>query len=531
MAGMWNHLIGQVTKQLRPFNDYLIYGYRKEGLDKIPEYLDKMFHQVVVFFGGQMEYRGYRQLTPVERIQYVLNNQIIKGCVNIRRTETVLYQFEFEFDGRPYHAYIPVPYLINERVVCNDTEYYPQFQIVEKGGVNRTENGTVIVKVMRVPITFGRRPGDKQKLISTSGHVYIEQLISVKIHQGATSTKKGDQIPLVLYHFCKYGYPETMKMYKMDPSDVSISDTFDNDDKEYDYFCMNEGARYLKVRREVLKDSYKLRVVISLYRIFEKIREFTVSDAFGKDLSYYRTVLGKYTSSRETSLNKLLLPNANKHIQMTDPMLDLVAKEALKSVGCDVNDIYELLYWMFYNIDDLLVSYDPTDLFDKKIESLDQIACRVVKKVAWAQYNIINSKRAVLDAKTVEQFCKKCSLRDNWISSDDSERTSKVFRANPSKHNDSFLFTIGMKRSLSLESVASSSSRKNKKKGKKGGGKGKTNPFLLRAHPSYLAVTSILDIPSSSPVVTGSMSPWIEVDHDGNIIKPPYADEIKDVFN
>lgn len=520
---IWNHVIGRVTEQMRPFNDYMIYGYRRDGLAKIPEYIDKAFTQAMKFFcNGQIRYIGYRALTPEERIEYILNNQIIKGCVNIRRTEVQLIRYEAEFQGKTFYAYIPVPYLINERVVCNDTEYYPQFQIVEKGGVNRTENGTIIVKVMRVPITYGRRPTDKVRLISMSGKTYLEQLVTVKIHQGSNAGKKSEQIPLVLYHFCKLGYNATMRLYKMEPSDIDITTVLDPKDRENEYFIFPDGTRLLKVKASILKDCYKLRMVLSLYKIFTEIQQFSNDDVFSDDSSYYRTVLGRYISSKETSLNKLLLPNADKHLAMTDPMLDLVAKEQLTYVNCKVNDIYELNYWMFFHIDDLLVTYNPTDLYDKKIESLDQLAARVARKIAYAQYNIINSKKAQLDVKTVEQFFKRCSLRDNWISSDDNSRSSKMFRPSPSVYSDNWLF-IGLKRCFSMDSVTSVGS-----KGKKS--KSKTSPQLLRADPSQIIVTSIHDIPASNPVATGSMNPYAQHDRAGNIIRPDYADEIQDVF-
>ena len=522
---MWNYIFGAAADQMRPFNDELIYGFRKKKIDLIPEYLDKSFHQAMEFFNGQMTYKGYRTLTPEERIDYLVSNQLTKGSYSIRKTETALVRFEFEFRGKPYFIHIDVPYLVNEHVLYNDTKYYPQFPIVEKGGVNRTDNGTVIVKVMRVPITFGRRPSDKARLISTSGNIYTEMLVTVKIHQGGNSGEKSDHIPLVLYHLCKLGYNKALRLYKMDPADISISATFDNNDKTYDYFILADATRYLKVRRSIMDDCYKRRMVLSLYKIFAEIQEFSPSDVFSDDPAYYCAVLGKYIGSKDANMTKLLLPNAIKHLKMTDPMLDLVAKDQLRYVGCNANDVYDLLYWMYFNIDDQLVTYDPMDLFDKKIESLDNLAGRPARQIAYVQYGIINSKKTILDERTVENFCKKSSQRPSWVVIDESNRSSKVFRANPDAFNDNFLLTIGLARCLSLESIASSSARK-----KKGGSKNKTSPFLLKAHPSQVIVTAMLDIPTSSPIETGSVSPYIEIDEDGNFIKPSYASELSQVF-
>jgi hypothetical protein len=76
-----------------------------------------------------------------------------------------------------------------------------------------------------------------------------------------------------------------------------------------------------------------------------------------------------------------------------------------------------------------------------------------------------------------------------------------------------------------LESVASSSSHKGRK-----ASKSKTPLHLLKAHSSHMVVTSILDIPTSSPIVTGSLNPYAKIDADGNIIEPEYSKEIADVY-
>ena len=522
MDDKWDYLFGKAADQLRPFNDKLIYDFPKQKIDQISQYLDKIFHQIVAFFSFQLEYVGRRELTPEEHIAYLVNNQLTKGNVQIRNTETSLVAFELRFDGRSYYVYIDVPYLINERVVYNDTEYYPQFPIVEKGGINRTDHGTIIVKVMRVPITFGRRTTNKYKMISVNGTLYPELLITVKIHQGASSTEKSESTPLVLYHFCKLGYVETMKKYGMNPDDIHISTTFNSSDPEWEFFSLPDKQRYLQVRRTALKDCYHRRMVLSLYRMFIEIPEFRDTDVFGNDPSYYKAVLGKFIGSRDDNQNKLLIPNANKHLAMTDPMLDKVAQEQLRSVNCNCEDIYDLLYWMYFNIDDQLVSYDPTNLYDKRVEGLDDLAYCPARNIVETQYNIINSKKAILDHLTVEQFCKRASQRPSWIKAGDT-----IFRPNPVLYNDNWLAQMGLKRFLSLEPIASSFSKR-----KKQGSKTTTSPELLKAHYSQLTVTALLTIPASSPVKTGDMNPWAEIDMDsGNIIRPDYADEIEHVYD
>jgi len=86
------------------------------------------------------------------------------------------------------------------------------------------------------------------------------------------------------------------------------------------------------------------------------------------------------------------------------------------------------------------------------------------------------------------------------------------------------LLSIGLKRFLSLESIETDSCRNGKKATK-------VAANLITAHPSHLSVSSVLDIPSSSPIVTGSMNPFAIIDTDGNIIVPPFAAEIAHIYD
>jgi len=509
----------------------MIYDFRKEKLDDIELYLDSVLKQSMEFFGNQMRYVGYRALTPEERIEYIVSNPILRGGIPIRHSEVKILRYEFEFDGMPYYMHHAVPYLFHDRVVYNNTDYYPQFPIVEKGGINRTDSGTVIVKVMRVPMPFGRRESDKCKVRAISGNPYWDIVVTAKIYMGTKGGKKAERIPLILYHLCKYGFPVTMAKYHFAPGEVEITGVVppspDEKEKqrlqksgvqviEREYFMLKNGL-YLSVLKSSMKDMHKRRVILSLLKLYAENSVFKISDVMSSDPSYYKVTLGKYIGAADSRTNMLLYNNAEKHLRMTDPLLDSVAKKQLANVNIHVNDIYDLLYWVFYNIDDLLVTYDPTNLYDKKLGSLDQIMSWVVRDIAIRQYRIINSKQEELTPKAVTKFVRSASQQATWIGK------TTVLRPNPTLYNDNWLLGIGLKRFLSLESIETEARRSGKKSTK-------VAANLIKAHPSHLSVSSVLDIPSSSPIVTGSMNPFVQIDTDGNIIKPDYADEIEDVY-
>ena len=518
--GILTEISNEISSSMRQFNDDLIYGFRKRRISCIPQYLDSSFRQMVAFFNNQLKYVGYRTLTPEERLDYAFDNMIRKGYVSIRRTDTSNVRFEFEFNGDPYYIYIEVPYLRNECVMFNDTEYYPLFPIVERGGVNVTDSHTVIIKVMRIPITFGRRPSDKVQLSAVSGRQYWDLLLTVKIYQGEVG-KSGERIPLILYNLCRLGFIKAMEMYGVKPKEISVVPEANDEDEDFEYFMLPNGL-YLKADRDRLSDDmFFRRVVVSLFVTFITNTVFTPADVLGNETEYYCTTLGKMIGSknRQAPMNALILRNAITHLDMTDLMLDSVAIKKLSSVGIIVNDIYDLLKYMFFNIDDMIVSYNPINLYDKMIGSLDQLMAGVIRRIVNNQYNVINSKRGInMTPEVFKTFCKKASRNASWIS------TAPVFRPKPTVYNSNFLMSVGAKRFLSLDSIESQG-RGGKRKSTK------TPPHLLESHPSQIVVTSLLDIPSSNPVATGSITPYLKVDEEGNIIKPPYAKELEHVFD
>ena len=522
MEDIWTEVSRDISLSMKPFNDDLIYGFREKRIAGIADYLGRAFEQTAAFFNGQLEYIGYRLLSPEERLEHLFESNVRAGYVSIRRTETSTVMYSFKHQDQMYHIYIEVPYLIDGCVIYNNTRYYPLLPIVERGGVNVTDDNSVIVKVMRMPVLCGRRPSNKIHVEAISGRQYWDLLVTVKIHQGA-DTKLAKSTPLVLYHFCKLGFDKTLELYDVKPGEISVTDTADPKDAKFEYFMLPNGLYIKAIRSRMETDVFFKRIVLSLYSVYMTNTQFTPSDVLGNETAYYCATLGKYTSSngRETPMNKLMLHNALSHLETTDLMLDMVAKQKLASIGIYVEDIYDLLKYMFYNIDQMIINYNPNDLSKKAIGSLDQLMTGVVRRIAKKQYPILNSRKgSTLTPESVKTFCRKASQYAQWIG------TTPAFRPAPSVYNSNWLITVGAKRFQSFDSIESQYGKNAKKHTTK-----KTSTHLLKAHPSLWIVTSPLDIPASTPVLTGSINPYLQVDDDGNIVSPDYASEITHIYD
>ncbi len=511
MHVLWKKLLTDASNLLPDFNDDLLLEFRKRKIYEIRHHLDAVFSESVKLFDGRLKYQGWTEITPEERLEYIKNNQITRKKIEIQMSSFEVLKFSFEFEGVMHPIYLHVPYLDHGAVILSDTKYFPLFPIVERGGLHRTKN-SVIIKVMRAPITFRRQ--ESFTFTTDKGKSFRETVITVKIHQRkkGRGSKRTDRTPVLLYQLTKNTFEDTMRLYGFDMGEISIVPVHEPH-PDYSYVNIKDNI-YLKIRDTAFANINKRRAIASYLMCLVEHPRFDLRDLTASHLNYYWCVLGKFTSPAVTN-SQLLYDNARKHLETTDPLLDPPTQKQLSQINVHVNDIYELLRAVFFNIDNWVVSYDPTNLYDKKIGALDQIMAPLVTTINTKLFQIVNNKNEGLTQETVKRFTTSSSQHETWLTG------NSAFRANPSICNDNWLIAIGTKRFRSLENAET-----------KGGHGGRKMPVaLLKAHASQLVVESILAIPASSPIVSGEVNPFIEIDHAGNIIRPKWYNEVKHVFD
>ena len=514
---IWKKCLTDASHALPDFNDDLLLKFRKRKISEIIDYLDILFKESVKLFDNKLKYVGYKVLSPDERIAYIKSNQILKKKIEIQKSTFNLLAFNFEFEGVIHPLHVHVPYMDRGAIWLGDTQYFPLFPIVERGGLHRTQKD-VIIKVMRAPLTFKR--SEYYTFVTNKNPTpYRCMVVTVKIHQRKKGRggKKTDRTPLVLYHLVNLGFYKTMYYYGFKEDEIYITTEIEEENKEYSFIKLADDI-YIKVKDTALQDRFKQRVIASFMMCLEEYPKFTYRDLIATHPIYFKTVLGKYTYP--TNINaQLLYDNAEKHLETTKTLLDPPAQYQLASIGIIARDIYELLRIVFFEIDNWIVGYDPTNLYTKKIGALDQIMAPLVSSINTKQFGVINSKNEGLNQDVIKRFVTSASQGENWMMS------NPMFRANPTMCNDNWLLSIGSKRFRSLENI------ENKQGGDNKGGRNMP-VALLKAHPSQLIVESILALPPSSPIISGEINPFLTIDEDGNIEpNEKLVESIKHVFD
>ena len=511
---MWKKIVQNYSDGLPDFNNYLIKGFRQDKVRQIPEYLDKLFHQSIEILKGivpneQAEYRGYVELSPKERIEYLRERSSQGKRFDIRPTKSKMVQYTFRFNDEDHHMVIEVPYIYNEAVLLEGIEYYPIFAIIEKGGMTRFQN-EIVLQVMRARLKFWRN--DRGVVRTTDGDIFKEVNVTCKLHQSNKGKRK--RPPILVYHLCKFGFEETMKYYGVHGRIALVySETVPQKiGKKY----VGVGPSiFLEIDEDIVKNSseqYCRRIVVSLMNIYQFNTSFKFQDLL--EIGYYRVTLGKWTYP-SVKPETLLYNNATTHLSMNESMLDPAAQHQHRSIGIDSKNLDHLLLLIFQNIDKWLTNYVPNDLYEKKIGTLDQMMAGLVRNFNNRLFKSIVNSKTKLKRENIVGLMKSVS-RSKWLNS------SSMFRSKPTFYNPNWLLTVGGKQFRSIDNTELSD----------GGNYGRSLPIeLLRAHPSQISVVSILSYPSSNLVVSGTINPFLKIDSDGNIIKPENFSKLEKVFD
>lgn len=480
----WDSVVEGVNESLPHFNDYLLKGYMRDQVAGFPEFISTVFEEAILLFKGKLKYLGYHTLSPIDELRCVKESRFSPGEYNIQRNETMLVQYDFEFENKVVSAKLNLPYLHENCLIINDTKMYIQSAITECT-IYRAEDGAV-VKVMRSPINFSR--GNLQVFEDTKGHTICENTIQIRVF----FTKKNKKFtPLVLYLLARYDFDTVVNMTLGYPAGT-ISFVADEDPEATDttYFKCAEGIYLRCPSMLIAQDLTTRRYIASVLTVLKKVKEYTLNDLY--NVMFYKTVLGRELHGANTAA-ALAADHANSHLDSLSTYLDQHTKRNLTLLKPPIycNDVFDLLVTAFVNIDEWVIRNTPNDLFAKRIGGADMILKNAVEAIFRRTYEKTKNNKNTTD-QTISSAL-------NFAIDAATKSLYKVNAIQPSKpmYNDNDLISIYVKRMRQSSTQERGSQKHN-------------NIIQNREHhfhPSFMAIESPLAISSASPGISGDINP------------------------
>jgi hypothetical protein len=497
-------ILSAVKEQLPKFNDKALIELRKKELDNAIDFIRERIEEALIIIREDVHLELLEIVPPYERVSYELKANRITNSVNIDSNEMVLVKFVFRFGDEKFDKYLYVPYRFEDTfTIINGTKYNFQLCLIEKI-FSRINNGFTI-KLLRSPISFW-----KNKLFSFTtidGSTTItETAIEVKIYYKKQNKNRNRLRPtLVHYLLCKFGFNGSLD--KLDiPRDKCLFVKDKDDDPDYVFFkaqniAMQRKPILLKVHKSLLKRNDVRRFIVAVLYINNGFKKILYDDLIMDSITVYRVMLGRIIYSKDivaiSAFNYM-----TDHINSFDSYLDTITKTMFHNEGIMINDIYEMLVYIFYNIDRILLEYTNNNFYNKRFTSF---YLAIIDTLVVSLNNSIYDNEKDKNRQHLLSVIKKMlSIFPRRIIKD--LYSGPNVRMNPDQYNDNTLLSTGMKliKQLGVNKTNSSTA---------------IGAPVNKFHPSFVAVESLVGFASSNPSTNAIINPFVEIDDHGGIIK------------
>jgi len=501
-------IIKAVSDALPKYNKDLLVNHVIREVDGIRDLISDAYRETVKLLKGYVEYVGYRVLSPEERALHEINKNM-NGGAPIAPSEIIIVEFKFRHNNKDQFVYLNIPYIKDNSIIIKGTRYAIQIGITEKI-FSRTNEG-IMVRVIRSPINFERTISWKVSALNNDS-VYIDWVITTKIHN-RKGQRRDVRITLLHYIMARHGFRFLIKMFGLNDSDISFTDTLNKQDTEHEYFAAKRleptyPEAYLKVKKSLMEDDVVRKLVVNLCYTLSFWHAHTVDMLYNEQGILFRTMMGEiiYPNSNEAQAKS----HADLHLESVDHYLDHRTRMRLITFGVRVADIYELFFHTFKEIDRHMAIDRYQNLYDKRVDIIENFTVdTVIKKIMKSAYEVSqNLSRIAPGANGDAKVRQMLRIPETAI---EDLRSAPTIVSSPPVYGGNFLLAFANKKVLL-----------NSARNRKGATINVRDPSL-RFDTSIPAVQSLVGFVGKDPARTGIINPFVEITAEGGIVEPEYA--------
>ena len=508
----FNDVIKSISEVMPPFNNFILTQFVKNTIDNSPAFPAFVFKEGFKIVPADIKFAGYKTLSPEERVKFELRANSGKSTrpkVPLTVSHLSLVEYHITFEGQSVTSRLYMPYMVNNMLFIKDKRSIVRKVILEKtfSRVSERDKDGISVSPVRVNLPFNRKYTFKAESYITREH-YIKFIITGKLFHGGRPKKKICDTTIVHYLLGKFGFIKTLRRFGLSKSDVFFVEEVLNDTDKYEYFVAKaydpktgEAPKlFLKVKKTILNDDQSLKFVVNLLYVLKHCDMQSIDNVYVEGGgSIWTTMIGLILF--EDKAKDKAFSNGQTHYKSVDTFIDPLTRDRFKRFGIEIEDIYDLLVYIFINIDGFMVNNLAQDLYNSRIDVSNGILVgSYATKINWNIYYLAKKTNISLsDVKTALRFSPMLfKMSSATGQKDDSEH----YIAPPEIVGDNLLFAGGLSK-IRL------------------GGKAEQ-----RLHPSMLVAESINAFVGKYMGKTGLLNPYIPTDENGSILHPDYTSEI-----
>jgi hypothetical protein len=387
------------------FNKNITEGSSPQILRTIPEFLDDIIKSSIRSLSPdvELEYLGYRRLTPKEEFAKMIANENNKTVYDLAVSDLYMVEYKFRYMGieisRP--LYLPFTTTGNLMHVSNTT--YAVVPVLSDTVISPSHK-EVFVRLLKDKLTF--RSSTRNFIINNEkvpGEVIHSNIVKVNKQQLTDNIGK-PMTAMSLYLLGEYGFKESMSRYVKIPNDMdtpyivstgdvtSLRDTYNVYEstkvkprslKEYGYIghdlkiCINK-----KLTVTPFLENFIFGIIYTFDILSDNASEFIklyYTDNVQDEKLFWRIILGRITYTNTFSVNRIVA-DMDEHFYTLQGYLDNLVKTKLHENNIYVDNFFDLVAVIMdnYNIWLLNSKEYNSDISNRYIDILYYIAYDII---------------------------------------------------------------------------------------------------------------------------------------------------------
>lgn len=521
-------LLSLISDTIPKMNPVILAGIAARELKKVEEYVDSLIRHAESSFPPGLKYMGMRKLTPSEEYIEITRLRNSKSQYETARSDIYMVQLEFRYEDLVIKKIIYLPFCRKGSILSIRGSTFSISPVLADKGISLGSDDAFI-RISKAPINFRR----ERVHFLVDGETKTPNVTYAWLHNrnrkaGGRNVLKMNTM-LVHYLFSKYGVVETFRRFQK--TDIRIGNIRTVTNKlfpEKDWvICTSIG---IKPKSFKFLDYIPTDLAIAVRRCdFDLVCEsmvagiFYIADNFTNavraseldgskhEIRMWRILLGKIIGGVTSTDNSSIIEAMNEHMESIDSYIDAGAKAVLAKGEVFVNDIYELLYRMIVILATMIANSSAvlSCLYDKHFVVLEYLLKDINNNINNVNFKLIKRRnKGELKPKDIDSAIKSSIKFDSVTKISNGQRHGEV--TSISYPGDNMFFKITSNVCSQVRSGGSGSSNNSIKSDK--------SSFL---HASLAEVGSVCVLPKSDPTGRTRISPWVNIDEEGNIIRNP----------
>lgn len=373
-----NSILANVIDTTCPkFNKDVTDGSVKKLLKSCPEYLDAIFKSGIKSLSPKvdMEYMGYRRLTPKEEYKYNFTGSTARNEYDIAISDLYMVEFVFRYGNDFIKKPIYLPYALDGNILRISNATYAIMPVLSDTVVSPSFN-EVFVRLLK----------DKLSFMSFSYNIIINNerkpahVVHTKIIRTSKMRLKAEignvETAASFYLLGEYGLKESFRKY-VDSAD-KIKVVMGNVDKLRETHNVYESTK-IKPKGLIDKiynghdvkicidksvpvthflENFITGIIYTLDILPEHASDFVElfnSGEVDKEIMYWRIMLGRIAYRNTFSVPTILM-GINTHFNILQGYLDSLIKTKLEENGVYVDNFFDLMHYIIQNFNTWLLN-------------------------------------------------------------------------------------------------------------------------------------------------------------------------------